>query len=191
MFFITYAKNFFVPPSEFGVGSPVPVRSLGNALGSASGGRDTVVFVNNGNTGGDIQRVIDDVSEQVRRAGRIAQTVEQEVELLTACESSLRGASTCFGAASFHSSPSEGQGQGWNYTLRADGAFGENIYVDQTDNEIEIYVLPLQAAIDRAIASTNGTQFAASIDEYPFTEDRKSTRLNSSHSGESRMPSSA
>ncbi|PSN65543.1 nod factor export ATP-binding protein I [Corynespora cassiicola Philippines] len=170
MFFITYAKNFFVPPSEFGVGSPVPVRSLGDALGSASGGRDTVVFVNNGNTGGDIQRVIDDVSEQVRRAGRIAQTVEQEVELLTACESSLRGASTCFGAASFHSSPSEGQGQGWNYTLRADGAFGENIYVDQTDNEIEIYVLPLQAAIDRAIASTNGTQFAASIDEYPFTE---------------------
>ena len=29
------------------------------------------------------------------------------------------------------------------------------------------------------------------IDDRPVVEDRKSTRLNSSHSGESRMPSSA
>src|SRR5690348_13780671 len=110
MFFITYAKNFFVPPSEFGIGSPTPIRSFESALNAASGNRDTVVFVNNGHTGGDIERVIGTLSDTVRGAGKIAMTVEQDVDLLTACASSLRGASTCFGAVSFQSSPKEGEG---------------------------------------------------------------------------------
>jgi ATP-binding cassette subfamily A (ABC1) protein 3 len=40
MFFITYAKNFFVPPSGFGIGDPTPIRSFPNALNAAGGGRD-------------------------------------------------------------------------------------------------------------------------------------------------------
>lgn len=176
MFFITYAKNFFVPPSEFGIGSPTPLRSFENALGAAAGNRNTVVFVNNGHTGGDIERVIGTLTDTVRGAGKIAQTVEQDVDLLTTCASSLRGASTCFGAISFHSSPTEGQGGGWNYTLRADGAFGERIYVNQEDNDIQIYILPFQNAVDRAIVSLNGTNFPATIDEYPFTDKTQEER---------------
>lgn len=175
MFFITYAKNFFVPPSEFGIGNPTPIRSFDNALNAATGNRNTVVFVNNGHTGGDIERVIEDLSNQVRSAGKIAQTVGQDVDLLTACESSLRGASTCYGAISFLSSPSEGDGLGWNYTLRADGAFGERVFVNQEDNDNQIYVLPFQNAVDRAIASLNGTQIPT-IDEYPYTDRTQEER---------------
>jgi len=176
MFFITYAKNFFVPPSEFGIGSSTAIRSFESALNSAQGNRNTVVFVNNGHTGGEIGSLISSLSDTVRAAGKTPLTVEQDVELLTACESSLRGASTCYGAASFHSSPTEGEGQTWNYTLRADGALGERIYVNQKDNDIEIYVLPFQKAIDSAIASLNGTNVLSTIDEYPFTDRTQEER---------------
>ncbi|KAF1973983.1 nod factor export ATP-binding protein I [Bimuria novae-zelandiae CBS 107.79] len=179
MFFITYAKNFFVPPSDFGIGSPTPIRSFESALAAATGNRNRVVFVNNGHTGGDIERVIERLSDTVRGAGKTAVTLEQDVGLLTTCASSLRGASTCYGAISFHSSPTEGEGLGWNYTLRADGAFGEKIYVDEEDNDIQVYVLPFQSAVDRAIASLNGTELTSTIDEYAFTSKTQEEREES------------
>ncbi|KAI8936079.1 hypothetical protein NX059_007578 [Plenodomus lindquistii] len=169
MFFITYAKNFFIPPSDFGIGSPSLIRTFPNALGAATGGRDKVVFVNNGYIGGEVEQIITQLSDQVRDAGLEAITIEREVDLVTTCRSSLRGASTCFGAVTFHSSPSEGPGPSWNYTLRSDGALGEEIYVDEKDNDVQIYIFPFQKAIDRAIAGINGTQLG-DIDEYPYTE---------------------
>ena len=42
-----------------------------------------------------------------------------------------------------------------------------------------------------AYKRVKANQGAAGVDEQSIAEDRKSTRLNSSHSGESRMPSSA
>lgn len=177
MFFITYAKNFFIPPSQYGIGNATPIRSFPNALAAATGGRDKVVFVNNGNTGGDIENVIGQLSNQVRDAGLQAITVEQEVELLTTCAGSLRGASTCFGAATFHSSPNEGGGPAWNYTLRADGVLGTQIYVDQEDNDVQIYILPFQRAIDETIASLNTSAGAIpAIDEFPYTERTQEER---------------
>lgn len=174
MFIISYAKNFFVPPSDFGIGSPTPLRSLSNALDAATGNHDKVVFVNNGFTGGDIEAVINSVSAVVRQAGKTVEVVQRDVELLTSCASSLRGATNCFGAAVFYSSPTEGTAGVWNYTLRADGAFGERIFVDRTDNDVEIYVLPFQRAIDSAIGSVTGNTTSSGsqlgdIDEYPFT----------------------
>lgn len=179
MFFITYAKNFFVPPSEFGIGSPTPIRSFENALAASTGNRNTVVFVNNGHTSGDIEKVIRSLSDTVRGAGKTPITTEQDVDLLTLCRSSLRGASTCYGAISFHSSPSEGDGMGWNYTMRADGTFGIRIYVHDEDNDVQIYTLPFQNAVDRAIASLNGTTLPETIEEYPFTSKTQEEREQS------------
>jgi ATP-binding cassette subfamily A (ABC1) protein 3 len=176
MFFITYAKNFFIPPSEFGIGSSHPIRSFPNALDVATGGRDKVVFVNNGYTGGAIENVIGQLSNQVRNAGLQAITVRQEVDLLTTCKSSLRGASTCFGAATFHGSPNEGSGGGWNYTMRADGALGGQIYVGQDDNDIQVFILPFQRAIDQTIASVSGNQGVPQVDEYPYTDRTQKER---------------
>ncbi|KAI4949964.1 hypothetical protein J4E86_007919 [Alternaria arbusti] len=170
MFFISYAKNFFVPPSEYGIGEPSLIRSFPEALSAAQGGRDKVVFVNNGHTGGEIQDVIAQLSTQVRDAGLQAVTIQQDVQLLSTCESSLRGASTCYGAVSFLSSPSQGQGESWNYTIRSDGALGEEIYVGQDDNDVQVYILPFQRAIDQAIASVEGFAAIPATDEYPYTE---------------------
>ncbi|KAK0610321.1 Retinal-specific ATP-binding cassette transporter [Lasiodiplodia hormozganensis] len=169
MFFISYAKNFFVPPSEFGIGSAAPVRSLENALNAAQGGRNKVVFVNNGLTGGDIETVINSIAGTVRSAGKKIAVVKTDIDLLSECPSSLRGVSTCFAAANFHSSPSEGTGGIWNYTLRADGALGERIYVEETNNDAQIYILPFQHAIDAEIASISGSSLPSTVNEYPFT----------------------
>ncbi|KAK8177410.1 hypothetical protein IWX90DRAFT_420950 [Phyllosticta citrichinensis] len=173
MFFISYAKNFFIPPSEYGIGTARPVRSFPSALDAAQGGRNTVVFVNNGHTGGEIERVISSLSGTVRGAGKIAQVVQEDVELLTACRSSLRGVSACYGAVSFHSSPTEGSGGVWNYTLRADGAFEKRVYVSQPDNDPQIYILPFQHAIDAAIA---GSSIPDAVDEFPYTDETEEQR---------------
>lgn len=176
MFFISYAKNFFVPPSSFGIGSARPIRSLDNALNAAQGGRNKIVFVNNGLTGGDIEMVINALSDTVRSAGRLVSVVEDDIDLLAECPSSLRGVSTCFAAANFHSSPNEGPGGIWNYTLRADGAFGERIYVENSDNDAQIYILPFQHAIDSQIASVSGSSIPATVNEYPFTSQTAEER---------------
>lgn len=180
MFIISYAKNFFVPPSDFGIASPTPIRSLAQGLRASTGNHDKVVFVNNGFTGGDIETVISTVSAQVAQAGKTVEVVQRDSDLLTSCPSTLRGATACYGAVVFHSSPTEGASPddsrpAWNYTIRSDGAFGERIFVDRTDNDVEVYILPLQRAVDSAIGAvarnetTTTAPQAASIDEYPFT----------------------
>lgn len=182
MFFISYAKNFFVPPSDFGVGTPTGLRTFANALGATAGGRNTVAFVNNGYTGGAIGDIITDLSTTVRAKGLTAVTLNADTDLLSTCKSSLRGVSPCFAAISFHGSPSEGSGGVWNYTLRADGSLGERIYVDSSDNDAEIYALPIQHAVDAAIAAMNGTTLPLP-QQYPYTSqtaverNRNITRL--------------
>lgn len=132
-----------------------------------------MAFVNNGFTGGDIEAVIDSVAATVRSQGKIAQILSNEEELLTVCRSSLRGVSACFGAAVFYGSPLEGPGAMWNYSLRADGGLGSKIDTTTADNDIEVYPIPLQHAIDFSIASHNNTVDKSALPnqvyEYPFT----------------------
>ncbi|GAB7353404.1 hypothetical protein MBLNU459_g3877t1 [Dothideomycetes sp. NU459] len=182
MFFISYAKNLFVPPSDFGIGSPSPLRTFANALESTAGGRNTVAFVNNGFTGGPIGEIITNLSSTVQAQGLTAVTLNNDVELLSTCKSSIRGVSPCFAAVSFHGSPTQGSSGLWNYTLRADGSLGGRIYVNSYDNDAEIYALPIQHAVDAAIASHNGTTLPLP-QQYPYTSqtsaqrDREITRL--------------
>lgn len=174
--FLAYARNLFSPASRFGIASSIPVRDLSDALALAGGGRDRVVFVNNGFSGGDIDAVIQDVAGAVRGAGKEANVVSDENDLLTLCRSSIRGVSRCYGAAVFYSSPTEGReasGGLWNYSMRADGGLASKIDVTTHGNDVEIYPLPLQHAIDFSIASHNTTidqsALPAQVYEYPFT----------------------
>ena len=171
--FLAYARNLFIPPSVYGIANATPVRTLANALNSGGGGRNTVALVNNGFAGGDIERVIASIAKDIRSAGKDARILSAETDLLTTCRSSIRGVSTCFGAAVFYGSPSEGPGGMWNYSLRADGGLGTKIDVTNAANDVEIYVLPLQHAIDFTIASQNTTinqaALPAHVNEYPFT----------------------
>lgn len=180
MIFLSYARNLFIPPSNYGIGSATPIRSLQQGLQDAGGGRDILAFVNNGLTGGDIDRVIDSLAGTASTAGTTVERLETEAQLLNTCRSSLRGATSCYGAVVFSSSPSEGTGGIWNYTLRADGAFGEKIDVNKNTNDGEIYLLPLQRAVDYAIASFNTTidqtALPATVLEYPFTSITQAQR---------------
>jgi ATP-binding cassette subfamily A (ABC1) protein 3 len=180
MIFLSYARNLFIPPSNYGIGSPHPIRTLVEGLDAASGGRDTVAFVNNGLAGGDIDRVIDTVAQPAAAAGYKIARLETDAELLDTCRSSLRGATTCYGAIVFIASPSEGPGGKWNYTLRADGSFGSKIDVGKTTNDVEIYLLPLQRAVDYAIVGINSTVNRASLPsetlEYSYTSITQAQR---------------
>ncbi|RMZ79683.1 hypothetical protein DV738_g3253, partial [Chaetothyriales sp. CBS 135597] len=169
--FLGYARNLFIPPSVYGIGDPVPVRTLSNALQHVSGGRDQLVFVNNGFTGGAIEAVIDHVIEQAGSFGGSIRTLSEEVDLLTECRNSIRGTSRCIAGAVFFSSPDEGPDGRWNYTIRADGSLQTKIVVDSDSNDAEIYLLPLQYAIDRAIStvSNNGTELPEEVQEYIYT----------------------
>jgi hypothetical protein len=92
-------------------------------------------------------------------------------ELLELCKSALNGVTKCFAAAEFHSSSSEGGT--WNYTIRVDGSHGSKINVHNNKNDAEIFPIPLQHAIDAAIASVDSDRGSRplpdNIKEYPFT----------------------
>lgn len=172
--FLGFAKYLFVPPAVYGIGSPHPTRSLGDALAlTASSGRNTVAFVNNGFTGGEIERVIDALVPLVTGAGKSAPVLQSAADLRTVCPGNLRGVTPCAGAVVFNASPREGTGGIWNYTLRVDGALGISINVDKDSNDGDLYLLPLQCAVDSAIvnlhAQANQTASLPSTRQYAFT----------------------
>jgi ABC-type multidrug transport system ATPase subunit len=183
MIFLSYARNLFIPPSNYGIGIGHPTRTLAEGLEAAGGGRNTLAFVNNGFSGGDIDRVIDSVVQSASPAGKTITRLTNEAQLLDTCKSSLRGATTCYGAVVFISSPTEGTGGLWNYTLRADGALGEKIDVNKDTNDAEIYLLPLQRAVDYAIAGINTTidqsALPSTVLEYPYTSQTQAQRNTS------------
>lgn len=157
----------------YGIGDSHPLKSLGDALNIVGGGRKTVAIVKNGFTGGAVDNVTHQIAQIVSASGKDVQILGDEVDLLNTCRSSLRGASSCIVGLVFHSSPTEGNGGIWNYTLRADGALGSKIDVRSTGNDPDIYVLPLQHTVDAAIASNNLAAGQKNIPdqilEYSFT----------------------
>jgi ATP-binding cassette subfamily A (ABC1) protein 3 len=170
--YLTIIFRIYYPHATYGIGSPTPIRSLVDAM--SIGQPRTLVLLNNASTtGGDIDRVINAVAGPVRDAGKQVVIVSSTEELRAKCRPSLQGDTKCFAGAVFQSSPSEGPGGLWNYTLRGDASFGLNrLDVQKTTNDGEIYIYPLQRAIDTAIASlssSNGASLPSNVQEYLFT----------------------
>lgn len=162
--FSSYASNLFVPPAEYGIGSPTAVRSIPEAISGVTGGRNKVVFVNNGFTGGDIDKVIEQVAEPVRDSGMFVEVLSSPSQVPDVCRSSLQGVSTCIAGAIFFSSPEEGEQGQWNYTINSDASLGGfKIRTGDLDNDAQLYILPFQHAIDSVIASLNETTGDASL----------------------------
>ncbi|KAL8867657.1 MAG: hypothetical protein Q9174_005517, partial [Haloplaca sp. 1 TL-2023] len=187
MFFVAYCRTFFLPPSEYGIGSPNPIRDLFTDVFNSPtdlGGRNRVVFVDSGFTGGDIEALISLLANPLREAGADVRVISDEDELFDICPSSLTGLSRCFGAATFRASPTEGPGGVWTYTARMDAGLGASVYVDQSDNDAQKFVLPFIHAIDAGIASLSGnTDFpvAGDMAEYPFTYETRQERDDEIH----------
>lgn len=113
--------------------------------------------MDNGFQGGDIERVIEKLSNTVRARGKKVEILSTPDVLRDICRNTLMGVSKCVGAVVFYSSPDEGTGGIWNYSIRADGSLGAVIDVTNNDNDAQLYSLPIQHAVDFTIASMNGT----------------------------------
>ncbi|KAL6875223.1 P-loop containing nucleoside triphosphate hydrolase protein [Trichoderma novae-zelandiae] len=189
--FFTFAKYLFVPPAIFGFGQVHPVKTLAQAFGDAfKSGRHKVVLVDSGFTGGDIGIVLDQLHAQIAAQGPHVNVIRTSTEdtLFSECPSTLRGVTTCFGAVVMRSSPSQGRGSIWNYTIRTDAEMDTSpvkINVERSDNAEEVYLLPIQRAIDTIIVGLNDTQAAqamANTREMPYTtmtQDERQVKIRS------------
>ena len=180
---VTYAQYFFNPPQHFGIGAATPVLSLSEGLSRSSPVRPNVVFVYNGTADGDTSAIIESLRPTIEKAGKKVITATSESALQTICRSSQNGASGCYAAAVFHTSPTEPrQGGFWNYTLRADTALGNGFDVRKPNNDAQIYLLPFQTAIDNAITTRtpgySGPDLSRGIDQYPFTFETEEVRIS-------------
>jgi ATP-binding cassette subfamily A (ABC1) protein 3 len=168
--YMSFILRVYWPKETYGIGSPTPIQTLKDAMNTATGGRNTLVFVNSINSGGDIDKVIQLIAEPVQAAGKTVKIFNNYTNLVETCRSTLQGTTKCYGAVVFNSSPKEGPDGIWNYTLKADATFGTNIYVQKTNNDAEIYQLPLQRAVDMAITAVNSTgtstPLPTQVDEY-------------------------
>ncbi|KAL2830664.1 hypothetical protein BJY01DRAFT_260844 [Aspergillus pseudoustus] len=178
--FISYARNLFIQPATYGIGEPTRIRSFADGLASVGAGRNRLIFIHNGFIGGPIEQVIDEVAEPVRISQNEVHILADESEMRQLCRTTLRGMSRCIAAAIFHSSPTEGPDEAWNYTIRTDAVLGQGINVDSSGNDQEIYLLPLQRSIDWAIARTNTSFDTSDLPEetleYPFTSMNQDER---------------
>lgn len=169
--YFAFLIRVYWPRETYGIGNPSTIRPLSQAISQASGNRRTLALCNYGPTGGDIDRVIELVSSAATGTnGQIVEVIHHPDDLLALCKSSLSGVTRCFAAAEFYSSPNEGGI--WNYSLRVDSSHGYKINVENNKNDAEIYPIPLQHAIDSAIAGVNsmdGTKLPSNIKEYPYT----------------------
>ena len=174
--FLSYARFLFLPASFYGISDSHSIRSLSEAIGAADGGRNKLVFVNNGFEGGDIERVISQVTNPLQDVQIL--TLAEEAELRTECRNTILGTSTCIAAAVFFSSPTEGPGGLWNYSIRADGALNRKIVTNSNDNDQQIYILPLQHAIDIAISQgdASATPLPLETKNYPYTSETQEQR---------------
>lgn len=184
--FFSFARNLFVPPATFGIGSVRPVMPFNQALQRGSEvGRTKLILINNGHTGGNIDKVLDDVADAVQSANAGVGVVRasDESHLLTECPSSLRGVTPCFNAIVFRSSPDEGSGGIWNYTIRTDASFFQETYriqIDKGDNVEQVYMIPTQHLVDQAIAKISHPDQKdplANIQQKAFTSFTSQERL--------------
>lgn len=160
----------------YGISDPYQIRSLQDAVNDAGGGRDKLVFVNSGLAGGAIENVINRVKSPLQ--GVQIQTLSDEGLLREVCRNTILGTSSCIAAAVFYASPSEGTGGIWNYSIRADGALDTKIVTDSNKNDQQVYILPLQHAVDRAITQedTSATLVPEDIENYPYTSETDAQR---------------
>ena len=186
VFILSYAQYFFNAPQQFGTGTPTPIRTLAQALSDSSPARNTVAFVIPDGSHHEIRDVFNSVSSEVQRVkGRKAVALPDEDALAERCRISQSGSSGCFGAIVFRTSPNYPKPSGdWNYTIRADRSLGGLFNVDNQKNDAQIYTMPLQHAVDKAIISLapgSGPKDIPEVLQYPITQQTEEKREKDTH----------
>lgn len=138
--FISFSRNLLKAPSNYGVGTPAPVKDLSSTL--AAQNNQKLVFVTN-NLGGEVQELVDELAGSLRAAGgNVVILQDPNRELEGECRQSIRGSSDCFAAVVFNGSPGT-TGHPWSYMLRGDSSYKiRNIYVDRNDDDLNTWAPP-------------------------------------------------
>jgi ATP-binding cassette subfamily A (ABC1) protein 3 len=126
--------------------------------------------------GGEVSSVINSLSQKVRAAGKTTKLYNDTWDLALDCRTDDKGATPCFGAIVFFSSPTQGTNASspgnWNYTIRASESGA--IDIRTTTNNMERDMLPLQRALDQEIISqsnsANKTQLPEDLQVIAFTD---------------------
>jgi ATP-binding cassette subfamily A (ABC1) protein 3 len=178
--YLTFIIRTYFPSATYGIGNASSIDNLSDALGQRN---NILVLMNNASSkGGAIDNVILSIAGGPQNGGRQVVITDSGDELRETCRSNFAGSSHCFAAAVFQSSPSEGPGGVWNYTIRADASLGSNnIDVTKDTNDVQINILPLQHAIDTAIANVgktpNSTSLPSTVQDYLFTSIDEKQRV--------------
>ena len=162
-------KTWIHNDGGYGVGTPSPIRSLPDAFDAVGSSRKNFVIVDRGLQGENIRYVIDSLRDMATNGGRTVRIANDDSQIAGLCPSSSKGSTDCFAAVDFWSSPDQGPGQLYNYTIWNDWVI-QGARVDRDDNAIQLYLLPLQRAIDSLISErNNGTRLPDTILQYPYT----------------------
>lgn len=148
--FMGEAKHFFVPYAVYGVSSPYDIRSLRDVVTS-----DQIIAYFPAEKG-DLTQEMHEIMNRALRDVPSSQihVLDSPEEILSLCKENLRGASKCYGAIEWNSI--DDRTKAYNYTLRGNSGLSY-INVDNHKSSTDIYVLPLQLAVDTAIAEVSGT----------------------------------
>lgn len=138
-----------MPYAVYGVSEPRPVRSLVEAAGS----KPIAYFAASGRQLSDeMHRVMGVALEGIPTEQ--VHVLSDPDDVLTLCSQNLQGVSTCYGAIEWQEVDTDAGL--YNYTLRGNAGM-QHIRVDTGESDADVYILPLQWAMDRAIANLTGT----------------------------------
>ncbi|PPR02359.1 hypothetical protein CVT24_011703 [Panaeolus cyanescens] len=167
--FLAYAQNFFASPTNYGVGTAIPLFAPQDHFD----GSRPIIWMDQTDGSGFVKA--EDIMKHVTsnfttRQLQAVREVSSMDELTRACVTNFGGASNCYLAVTFEGiprAPDQGLGN-VNYTIRGDdGAY--RIDVLKHTSGYETKVAPMQWAIDRAIIElTTGASLPTPVQQ-PFT----------------------
>ncbi|RCI16269.1 hypothetical protein L249_2631, partial [Ophiocordyceps polyrhachis-furcata BCC 54312] len=177
----TSVKLHFLPPAVHGIGISRPIKSLRDAMNIAHGsGHDRLMLVDGPgglNNYNNMSRIVHLIEQETKSYRSPVQTIRisDENDLEAYCRGTLRGMTRCFGAVIMRDAPPTGR---WRYTIKTDAVAamaGVKIDVFNDRNFEQVYLLPLQRAVDRAIASIEAGDgpnlLEDDLNELPFTSE--------------------
>ncbi|KAK5663638.1 hypothetical protein OQA88_4069 [Cercophora sp. LCS_1] len=155
-------RNYSPTSNRYGIGEAAPVRSIRDSIS----GNQQLVFVRPEQSGSDVERVIQAVSATLPPERVVVFSDRQQAS--DQCIPNYRKVSRCYAIVSFIDSPlTLHLNQTWNYTLQFDpsrNGWFPNVHTKT--NDIQLFQMPVQLAIDNAI--TNSSEVP---DEFQYTFD--------------------
>ncbi|TFK56402.1 P-loop containing nucleoside triphosphate hydrolase protein [Heliocybe sulcata] len=169
--FLAVAQTFLIKPNNYGIGSPVPVRSLGDAFD----GSMALIWADSTN-GTSRSPTPEDIIARITRGFSSYQLnavkrVDTPDDIPAQCPQNFNLYSECFAAIAFNGWPTSGNGTlPMDYTIRADAGLA---HIDAVNHlsDYELRLLPLQFAVDQAIIELTTGTIVPTPQEWVFTQE--------------------